>query len=72
MAHKAVLPHPSFIHAKPARVLSAAEKLMWRRFLVGLVVLVIVAALVLFAPVMLSSALALGVFHGWDAPIDYD
>lgn len=71
MAHKATLPHPAFVSAKPAQ-LSDAEKLLWRRFLIVLAVCAVVVLIVFFAPVTLSTAVAMGVFHGWDSPIDYD
>ncbi len=72
MAHKATLPQPSFVHARPARPLSDAEKRFWRRFLIGLAAVVAVAAIIYFAPALLSAALAMGISNGWDAPIDYD
>ena len=69
MAHKATLPHSPIFHAHP---LSDAEKRLWRRFLIGLAVLVIAVVVVFAAPMLVSTAVAMGVFSGWDAPIDYD
>ncbi len=68
MAHKAVLPHNP-LHAHP---LSAAEKRLLRFFVIGLVVLALAVAIILAAPMLISSAVAMGIFDGWDSPIDYD
>lgn len=73
MAHKAALPHSAFVHAhKTARPLTEAERLFWRRFLIALAIVVVLAGLVLAAPAALGAVTAMGIFNGWDAPIDYD
>ncbi len=72
MAHKATLPQPLFAHARPAKPMSDADRLFWRRFLIGLAVIVAMAAAIYFGPFLLSAAIALGLSDGWDMPIDYD
>ncbi|MEI9903371.1 MAG: hypothetical protein WDN06_04890 [Asticcacaulis sp.] len=70
MAHKATLPHPAYV--QPARPLTAAEKLFWRRFLMVLAVVIVIAGLVVIAPAAIAAAGSFGLFNSWDSPIDYD
>ncbi len=72
MAHKATLPHPFVFHHRPAKPVSEADRLFRGRLMVALGVAVAMAGLVFAAPLLLGTAVAAGIFDGWDSPIDYD
>ncbi len=72
MAHKASLPHPPLLHHKPARPLSEAGRMWRRRLAIAFGIAGLMVGMMAAAPFLLGTAVAAGLFNGWDSPVDYD